>query len=73
MSFQAGEALWLPSQTTALANEGSKEIRALVVEIKEKAPTARRAAPKSKAAGKPAKTEASSTAKPAAKSGKDKP
>lgn len=73
MSFQAGEALWLPSQTTALANEGSKEIRALVVEIKEKAPTARRAAPKSKAVGKPAKSDAASTPKPAAKSGRDKP
>lgn len=36
MSFRAGEALWLPAQATALANEGDKEIRALVVEIKEK-------------------------------------
>lgn len=54
MSFRAGEALWLPAQATALANEGDKEIRALVVEIKEKpAPVARprKAAPQPAAAG----------------------
>ncbi|NWG23185.1 MAG: hypothetical protein HXY30_02010 [Pseudorhodoplanes sp.] len=72
MSFKAGEALWLPSQTTALANEGTKEIRALVVEIKDRAPVVRRA-PKTKAASKPAKGESASAAKPAVKSGKDKP
>lgn len=44
LTFRAGEALWLPSQETATANEGNKEIRALMVEIKARAP-----------AGKPAK------------------
>jgi len=34
LTFKAGEALWLPSQETATANEGDKEIRALVVEVK---------------------------------------
>ena len=34
LSFKAGEALWIPSQETATANEGDKEIRALLVEIK---------------------------------------
>jgi hypothetical protein len=65
MSFRAGEALWLPSQTTALVNEGGKEIRALVVELKEKAPAAA-AKPKRKAAS-------ASAGKPAAKKGKPKP
>lgn len=59
MSFRAGEALWLPAQATALANEGDKEIRALVVEIKEKPASVakpRKAAPQPAAAGaKPAK------------------
>jgi hypothetical protein len=59
MSFRAGEALWLPSQTTALVNEGSKEIRALIVELKEKPP----------AAAKPRRQPASA----AAKKGKPKP
>lgn len=59
MSFRAGEALWLPAQATALANEGDKEIRALVVEIKEKPASvakSRKAAPQPDAAGaKPVK------------------
>ena len=38
MSFRAGEALWLPSQLAATSNETDKEIRALVVEIKQKPP-----------------------------------
>ena len=38
LTFKAGEALWLPSQETATSNEGSKEVRALVVEIKARAP-----------------------------------
>jgi hypothetical protein len=38
MTFRAGEALWLPSQLAAAANETDKEIRALVVEIKQKPP-----------------------------------
>jgi len=38
LTFKAGEALWLPSQETATANEGDKEVRALMVEIKARAP-----------------------------------
>ena len=38
LTFKAGEALWLPSQETGTANEGDKEVRALVVEIKARAP-----------------------------------
>jgi hypothetical protein len=41
MSFRAGEALWLPSQLAATSNETDKEIRALVVEIKQKPPGGR--------------------------------
>lgn len=40
LTFKAGEALWLPSQETATANEGDKEVRALLVEIKGRAPAA---------------------------------
>lgn len=47
LSFKVGEALWLPAQATAVANETGKEIRALVVEIKEK-PPATKARSKSK-------------------------
>lgn len=49
LSFNAGEALWLPSQETAAANEGDKEVRALLVEIKGRPPAARK--------GRPAKTK----------------
>jgi hypothetical protein len=34
LSFSAGEALWLPSESTATVNDGEKEVRALVVEFK---------------------------------------
>jgi hypothetical protein len=40
LTFKAGEALWLPSQETGTANEGDKEVRALLVEIKGRAPAA---------------------------------
>lgn len=40
--FKAGEALWLPSQETATANEGDKEVRALLVEIKARPPAAKK-------------------------------
>jgi len=40
--FKAGEALWLPSQETATANEGDTEVRALVVEIKGRQPAAKK-------------------------------
>lgn len=42
LSFHAGEALWLPSQETATANEGDKEVRALIVEIKARPPAAKK-------------------------------
>lgn len=35
LSFSAGEALWLPAETTATLNDTDKEVRALVVELKE--------------------------------------
>jgi hypothetical protein len=43
LTFKAGEALWLPSQETATANEGEKEVRALMVEIKARAPSGKAA------------------------------
>jgi hypothetical protein len=53
LTFKAGEALWLPSQETATANEGDKEIRALIVEIKGRAPAAKKGrAPKGKKGSK---------------------
>jgi hypothetical protein len=56
LSFQAGEALWLPSQETATANEGDKEVRALIVEIKSRPPAAKKGrAPKGKKGSKPKK------------------
>jgi hypothetical protein len=42
LTFRAGEALWLPSQETATANEGDKEVRALIVEIKGRQPVAKK-------------------------------
>ena len=55
ISFRAGEAVWIPSQLTATANETDKEIRALVVEIKAKPPVAAKSKSKGKAGAKPAK------------------
>ncbi len=49
-SFKAGEALWLPAQSTATANESGKEIRLLVVELKARAAPPPK--PKAKAAAK---------------------
>lgn len=46
LTFKAGEALWLPSQETATANEGDKEVRALLVEIKARAPAAKKSGKK---------------------------
>ena len=62
MSFRAGEALWLPSQLAATSNETDKEIRALVVEIKQKPPVTPRAKGKARAKGgvKPAPNPAQS-------------
>ena len=36
-------ALWLPAQSTTTANETNREIRVLVVEIKARAPSGKRA------------------------------
>ena len=56
LTFKAGEALWLPSQETATSNEGDKEVRALMVEVKARAPVGRAAkkAGKGKKGGKKA-------------------
>jgi quercetin dioxygenase-like cupin family protein len=56
LSFKAGEALWLPAQTTGTENDTDKEVRALVVDLKEMPRGAKPAAPKPKAvnAAKPA-------------------
>lgn len=56
LTFKAGEALWIPSQETATANESDKEVRALVVEIR-----ARPAAAAKK--GRPAKAGKKSSKK----------
>ena len=56
ITFHAGEAVWIPSQLTATANETDKEIRVLVVEIKAKPPVAAKSKSKGKKAGaKPTK------------------
>ncbi len=68
LTFRSGEALWLSAQQAASANETGKEIRVLLVEIKQRAPVAARAKGKAKAPGKGGK--AKSTAKPAAKTKK---
>lgn len=52
LTFKAGEALWLPSQETATANEGNKEVRALMVEIKARAPTGKASKKGGKSGGK---------------------
>jgi len=49
ITFRAGEAVWIPSQLTATANETDKEIRVLVVEIKAKPPVAAKSKSKGKA------------------------
>lgn len=46
MAFTAGQALMLPAQTRAVENEGDKAVRALIVEFKQAAATARVAAAK---------------------------
>lgn len=42
LTFKQGEALWLPSQETATSNEGDKEVRALLVEIKARPPAGKK-------------------------------
>jgi hypothetical protein len=59
LTFKAGEALWLPSQETATANEGDKEVRALMVEIKARAPAAAKGRPAKAKKGKSGKKGAS--------------
>ncbi len=53
VTFRAGEALWIPSQLAATSNETDKEIRALIVEIKQKPPVKPGAKAKSKAKASP--------------------
>jgi hypothetical protein len=55
LTFKAGEALWLPSQETATANEGDKEVRALLVEIKGRAATGKKGRTTKGTKGKKAK------------------
>ncbi len=63
LTFKAGEALWLPSQQAAIANDSGKDIRALLVEIKQRPAAAAR--PKGKAKG--GKAPKGGASKPAAK------
>lgn len=65
LTFKAGEALWLSAQQAAMANETGKDIRALLVEIKQRPPAAAKSKGKSKGTGKGSKSKA-----PAAKSRK---
>ena len=44
MTFKAGEAFSLPAQARAAENDGDKDVRVLVVELKSPAPSARPAA-----------------------------
>jgi hypothetical protein len=69
VSFRAGEALWLPSQLAATSNETDKEIRALVVEIKQKPAVKPGAKVKSKKTA--SKAGAKTAAKTAAKAAPD--
>jgi hypothetical protein len=62
LTFKSGEALWLPSQQAAMANESGKDIRALLVEIKQ-----RPVAAKSRAKARAGKATKAKSAKPAAK------
>lgn len=55
LTFKAGEALWIPSQETATANEGDKEVRALVVEIRGRPAAAAKKERPSKAGKKSSK------------------
>lgn len=69
VSFRAGEALWIPSQLAATSNETDKEVRVLVVELKQKASVKPAGKSKSKAKTKAAAKAASpSGAKSAAQS-----
>lgn len=63
LTFKTGEALWLPSQQAAIANDSGKDIRALLVEIKQRPAAAAR--PKGRAEG--GKASKGGSAKPAAK------
>lgn len=69
LSFKAGEALWLPAQESATRNESGKDVRALLVEIRQRPPAPTKAGGKSKGkGGKPAAKPASRPAKAKAKS-----
>jgi hypothetical protein len=70
LSFKAGEALWLPAQEAATRNESGKDIRALLVEIKQRPPAPAKA--KGSAKGKAGSKAKSKGAKPAAQPAKAK-
>jgi hypothetical protein len=64
LSFQAGEVLWLPAQATATANEGSKEVHVVVVELKRKIQgPPRKSATAGRAKGKSSKSVSKSGSK----------
>jgi len=65
LTFKAGEALWLSAQQAAMANETGKDIRALLVEIKQRPPAAAKSKGRGKGTGNGSKWKA-----PAAKSRK---
>ena len=66
MTLNAGEALFLTAQTRAEENDGNKEVRFLVVELKQSARPAAAAARGKKAAAK-GKAKVKGKAKPKGK------
>lgn len=58
LTFKAGEALWLSAQQAAMANETGKDIRALLVEIRQRPPAAAKSKGKGKSTGKGSKSKA---------------
>ncbi len=65
LTFKSGEALWLSAQQAAIANEGESDIRALLVEIKQRPVAAAKPRGTAKASG--GKSGKSSKGKPTAK------
>jgi hypothetical protein len=68
LDFKAGEATLLPAQSTEAENESDRDVRAILVEIKQPAARAQASRGKSKARGET--TAAKSAASSKAKSGK---
>jgi hypothetical protein len=61
LTFKAGEALWLPAQEAGMGNETDKDVRALLVEIRQRQPVA--GSSKGKSSGKRSKSKAAPAAK----------